>query len=203
MWRHPILVSLLAAYSAWGAWDWVENRPVSPPDGVLAPSDPAQLDIAEGEAETSQVAGWTLKPRAHYRITARVLSIERYHIDPLASLVPEDLALGWGPMSDNGTLRGFEISQSNRFYYWRAKAAMPLSPQALIAHSANTHVIPADSLVARQLSHLRPGQVVTLSGELVDGKRQDGASIHTSLVRTDTGPGACEIMLVREVEIVE
>jgi len=76
-------------------------------------------------------------------------------------------------------------------------------PQAVIAHSANTHVIPADSLVARQLSHLRPGQVVTLSGELVDAKRQDGASIHTSLVRTDTGPGACEIMLVREVEIAE
>jgi hypothetical protein len=78
---------------------------------------------------------------------------------------------------------------------------MTLSRETVIAHSANTHVIPADPAVARRLSHLRRGQVVTLSGDLVDGVRDDGASIRTSLVRTDTGAGACEVMLVREVEI--
>jgi len=204
VWRHPILLSLVAGYVAWGAWDWFENRPVDPPDGVLAPTDPAQDDIPDGEragGETARIAGWTLSARAHYHITARVLGIERYRIDPLAKLVPEDLALGWGPMSDSGTLRSFEISQSNRFYYWRPKGAMMLPRETVIAHSANTHVIPADPVVARRLSHLRPGQVVTLSGDLVDGVRDDGASIKTSLVRTDTGPGACEVMLVREVEI--
>jgi hypothetical protein len=54
-------------------------------------------------------------------------------------------------------------------------------------------------LIARQLSRLRPGQVVTLSGELVDAVRDDGAWIKTSLVRNDTGPGACEVLLVDEV----
>jgi hypothetical protein len=130
-----------------------------------------------------------------------VLGMERYHIDALAKLVPEDLALGWGPMSDNGTLRTFDISQSNRFFYWRPKGVLTLPRETVIAHSANTHVIPADALVARRLSHLRRGEVVTLSGDLVDGVRDDGASIKTSLVRTDTGPGACEVMLVREVQI--
>ena len=43
--------------------------------------------------------------------------------------------------------------------------------------------------------------ILLLSGDLVDGVRDDGASIKTSLVRTDTGPGACEVMLVREVQI--
>ncbi len=204
MWRHPILLSLVAGYVAWGAWQWFENRPVDPPEGVLAPTDPVQDDIRDGEGangETARIAGWTLRARAHYHITARVLGIERYSIDTLAKLVPEDLALGWGPMSDSGTLRTFEISQSNRFFYWRPKGAMTLSREVVIAHSANTHVIPADPAVARRLSHLRRGQVVTLSGDLVDGVRDDGASITTSLVRTDTGPGACEVMLVRDVEI--
>jgi hypothetical protein len=38
-----------------------------------------------------------------------------------------------------------------------------------------------------------------LSGELVDAVRNDGMWIKTSLVRTDTGPGACEVILVDEV----
>jgi hypothetical protein len=199
MWRHPIANLLIASYIVWGAWSWFENRPVSAPDGVLAPGDPLQVDIPEGTAV--RIRDWTLKVRAHYRISARVLGVERYRMDALAKLVPEDLALGWGPMSDNGILRAVDISQSNRFYYWRTGPHPPLSPGAIIAHSANTHVIPADAIVAKQLSHLRRGEVVTLAGDLVDGVSDDGWSIRTSLVRTDTGPGACEVMLVREVEV--
>jgi hypothetical protein len=129
------------------------------------------------------------------------LSLERYHWDSLSSLVPEDLALGWGVMSDNRALQAVDISQSDRFYYWREPGGAPLSREAIIDHSANTHVIPADELVARELRHLRPGETVTLTGDLVDGVRDDGTYIHTSLTRTDTGPGACEVMLVRDVEV--
>jgi hypothetical protein len=62
-------------------------------------------------------------------------------------------------------------------------------------------VIPGNSTIARQLSRLRPGQVVTLSGKLVDGVRDDGMWIKTSLVRDDTGPGACEVLLVSDVTL--
>ena len=139
--------------------------------------------------------------RANYQITARILGRERYHFDALADLVPEDLALGWGPMSDNQVLRTIDISQSNRFYYWRAPYGMPMSADSIITHSANTHVIPQNSMIARQLSHLRPGQIVTLSGELVDGVRDDGMYIRTSLLRTDTGAGACEVLFVTDMAI--
>jgi hypothetical protein len=199
MWRHPVVKVLAVAYVAWGAWTWLENRPVRAPDGVLAPGDPLQVDVP-GRLVT-RIKNWTLTVRAHYRVTARVLGLERYHWDALAALVPEDLALGWGVMSDNHALKRVTISQSNRFYYWRISADAPLSRAAVIDHSANTHVIPADALVARELDRLRPGETVTLSGDLVDGARDDGASIHTSLTRTDTGPGSCEVMLVREVEV--
>jgi hypothetical protein len=129
-----------------------------------------------------------------------VLGRESYHFDALADLIPEDLALGWGPMSDSRNLRTIEISQSNRFYYWHAGAGTPIGREAIISHSANTHVIPQNSAISRQLSRLRPGEVVTLRGELVDGLRNDGRWIKTSLVRDDTGPGACEVLLVTEID---
>jgi hypothetical protein len=128
-----------------------------------------------------------------------VLAREPYHFDSLSDLIPEDLALGWGPMSDSRVLKTLEISQGNRFYYWRPTAATTIARDSIIAHSANTHVIPQNPAIAHQLERLRPGEVVTLSGELVDGTRNDGSWIKTSLVRNDTGPGACEVMLVTEV----
>ena len=201
MWRHPLLKILVLAYIGWGAWDWFAYRPAHPPDGVLAADDPRQTNVSSGEKV--QVGHWTLTVRADYQITARILSHERYHFDALADLIPEDLALGWGPMSDNRTLRAVDISQSNRFYYWRAPANSAISRDSIITHSANTHVIPRNSAIGTLLARLRPGQVVTLSGELVDGVRDDGMWIKTSLVRNDTGAGSCEVLLVSDVTLDE
>ena len=196
MWRHPILKVFLVSYIVWGAWHWNANRPVRAPDGVLAEGEPQQIMIPE---QRLQMGRWTLTVRATYQLTARVLAREPYHFDAMSDLVPEDLALGWGPMSDNSVLRTIDISQSNRFYYWRASSATRLARETIISHSANTHVIPQTPAIARALARLRPGEVVTLSGDLVDAVRDDGRSLKTSLVRTDTGAGACEVMLVTDV----
>ena len=196
MWRHPILKVFLVSYIVWGAWHWNANRPVRAPDGVLAEGEPQQTMIPE---QRLQMGRWTLTMRATYQLTARVLAREPYHFDAMSDLVPEDLALGWGPMSDNSVLRTIDISQSNRFYYWRASSATRLARETIISHSANTHVIPQTPAIARALARLRPGEVVTLSGDLVDAVRDDGRSLKTSLVRTDTGAGACEVMLVTDV----
>lgn len=200
MLRHPFLKFLFAAYVAWGAWNWYLGRSVHSPDGVLAPAEPLQGELVP--VAPARVGRWTLTPRASYQITARILSVERYHFDLLAPLIPEDLALGWGPLSDNRVLKSVEISQSNRFYFWRSPPDAPVSREIIISHSANTHVIPDSPSVARQLFHLRRGQIVTLSGLLVDGQRDDGAWIHSSLSRTDTGAGACEVMLVQDVSVL-
>jgi hypothetical protein len=195
--RHPLLGVLFLAYVLWGAYGWLQNRPIHAPDGVLAPQEPQQVDIEDGA--TSRIKDWTLTSRARYRVTARILGVERYHLDALASLVPEDLALGWGPLSDNHVLEGLDITQGNRFYYWKLNRPPIVPREAIISHSANTHVIPADVLVARELSQLHPGELVTLDGDLVEGVRDDGLRIRTSMTRTDTGAGACEVMLVRDV----
>lgn len=193
-----LFVIILAAMGLWQGFHSWQLRPVHPADGPIAPDDPLQTDA--GEASSTVLGRWRLTPRAHYDITARILGREDYHFDMLSALIPEDLALGWGPMSDNRVLRAFDITQGARFYMWMPKQSLPIPRQAVIEHSANTHVIPADSMVARQLKRLRVGQVVHLSGYLVNGVRDDGAYINTSLTRSDSGPGSCEVLLVEQVD---
>ena len=187
---------LLGTYNAWQRW---ESRPVHPLDGPLAPDDPVQTDIER--AAPVRHGRWLLTPRASYDITARILSREDYRFDRLADLVPEDLALGWGPMSDNHVLAAFDISQGARFYSWRPRGPLPIAREDVILHSANTHVIPADARTRSELGRLRVGQVVHLSGTLVDATRDDGAGLRTSLTRADSSAGACEVMLVETVEV--
>jgi hypothetical protein len=197
---RALLFTVLLVAGGINGWQIWERRPVHPADGPVAPADPLQTDLG-GAVAPVRYGRWMLTPRAGYDITARILSREDYRFDLLAELIPEDLALGWGPMSDNRVLAAFDISQSVRFYTLHIRGPLPIARQAVIEHSANTHVIPADAVVRSELARLRVGQVVHLTGVLVDGKRDDGASIHTSLVRTDTGPGSCEIMLVQDVEV--
>ena len=195
-----IVFSALAAAGLWQGLNRWQLRPVHPPDGAIAAADPLQTDI-EGTPPITTLGRWRLTPRARYDITARILSREDYHFDLLADLIPEDLALGWGPMSDNRVLRKFEITQGARFYTWKSKQReLPIPRQDVIEHSANTHVIPADAATRRELARLRVGQVVHLTGFLVDGVRDDGVYIHTSMTRSDSGPGSCEVVLVTEAE---
>jgi len=199
-WRRAAWIALFIAvlWKAWGQW---EHRAIHPADGAIAPNEPLQAD-ANG-APTIVLGRWTLTPRATYDITARILSREDYRFDPISDLAPLDLALGWGPMSDNRVLKALKISQGARFYSWRpVTESLPIDLREVTRYSANTHVIPANASVAAELARLRlGGEVVQLTGLLVDGTRDDGMTIRTSLTRTDSGAGACEFVLVQQVQV--
>ncbi|HEX4387908.1 MAG TPA: hypothetical protein VH109_04725 [Steroidobacteraceae bacterium] len=199
MYARTALVLALGCLALWQLWQRFEFRTLHPQDGVLAPEEPLQSEARD--ATPQRFGHWTLTPRADYDVTARILSREDYRFDALAELIPEDLALGWGPMSDNRVLAAFDISQGARFYSWRPHGVLPIAREDVISHSANTHVIPASREIRAELARLRVGEVVHLTGELVDGKRDDGAWIRTSLTRTDSGAGACEVLLVESVAL--
>jgi hypothetical protein len=48
---------------------------------------------------------------------------------------------------------------------------------------------------------LRPGQIVTIGGYLVDVRGPNGFTWNTSLTRGDTGNGACEIVWVESLSV--
>jgi hypothetical protein len=191
-----------AAFVAWSAWTWWHDRPVEPPAGVLAPDDPVQVELGEGDASPLPHGDWTLQPRAGFTIVARVLSRETYSFDGFASASRVDLALGWGPMSDSAVLAPLEIEQGARFYTLRWESEPPQEPAELLRHSSNVHTIATDDVIQRRLRYLRAGEVVRLEGRLVDGTRADGATFRTSLTREDTGAGACEVLLVERLDVL-
>lgn len=167
--------------------------------GVLAAEVPQQVDLDHGAV--LQRDGVSLQTRAHFDITARVLSRKDYSSSSDGDLVPVDLALGWGRMSDSEVLAQIDIRQFGRFYYWHVKA-FPIPQREIETSSANMHMIPADEDVKRQLEDVRQGQVVHIEGFLVDATRADGWHWNTSMTRNDTGGGACELIYVESVTIV-
>ena len=197
--RRLLFVAFIATALWFGIDDW-RQRSIDRPAGILVATPPLQRDIPS--ATPFLHSGHTLTPRADIEVTARVLAGERYHFDRLADLVPRDLALGWGVMSDSAVLEQLTISQSGRFYFWRTNAPTPPVPLDLItASSANMHLIPANRSVARIIDRARVGQVITLQGRLVDVRAPDGGQLKTSMTRDDSGAGACEIIFVENAVV--
>jgi hypothetical protein len=195
MWRW-IFIALLAL----GAWHFWIAREVAQPAGILAAAAPAQLQIGEVRPRLSK-AGYRITALQRFSLAARVLGAERYRFDRGAELAPVDLALGWGPMSDTAVLEQIDISQSNRFYFWRV-AQFPIPRHDIQANSANMHMIPADTIVEDTLKGVRVGQVVRISGYLVEVAGADGWRWRSSLTRDDTGKGACELVWVESLQVL-
>lgn len=160
--------------------------------GVKAPDQPIQTAVSSRTPFTHK--GSELIPMADYSIRAKVLSRKKYR-GAGSEVCPLDLALGWGNMSDEAVLEKIEISQSGRFYYWYAKQ-LPIPRSEITANSANVHIIPASDSVASILNNVKQGQIVTLGGKLVEVKTPEGWGAVSSLTRTDSGHGACEVMYV-------
>lgn len=197
---RKLLFAVFLATAFWfGLDDW-RQRSIDHPAGVLVATPPLQRDTPSGTPFLHD--GHTLTPRADFEVTARVLAAERYRFDRLASLMPRDLALGWGVMSDSAVLEQLTISQSGRFYFWRTNTPTPPAPlDLIIASSANMHLIPADRSVARTIDRARLGQLITLQGRLVDVRTTDGAQLKTSMTRGDSGAGACEVIFVESAHV--
>ena len=180
---------------------WYLHRPITYPAGVLVASEPTQIALP-ADTQLLQDGEFRLKPLARFSIDARVLHREIYRYDRGSKLVPVDLALGWGPMSDQRVLDQLSISQSMRFYWYHWKHQPPIPETEIISHSTNVHVIPSTKEIASRCRWLRAGALVHLAGDLVEASGPNIGWWRSSLSRTDTGNGACELMWVTELSIL-
>jgi hypothetical protein len=194
-WRKIGFVALIL----FGALNWWSGREVSQPPGVTAGGVPTQVSVS-GEREFER-NGYRIRALARFEVSARVLGAEHYRLDREAQLAPVDLALGWGRMSDTAVLQRISISQRGRFYYW-STADFPIPRREIETSSANMHMIPADDRVEAALKSVRPGQIVTVRGYLVEARAPDGWRWRSSMTREDTGAGACELIWVESVSMI-
>lgn len=146
--------------------------------------------------------GYVAHPSHAFAVEAVVLSRRAYRFDAESAVSPLDLLLGWGPMSDPAVLTGLSTRQSGRFGYVRPLPDSAVDLRALGPYWSNMHLIPGDDAVAAALEQVGEGRVVRLTGALVTVRGAGGWVWRSSLSRTDSGAGACELLLVTEVQIL-
>lgn len=185
-----IIIALILGFYYWNA------REISRPPGALAPDEPYQREVYD--SSTREKNGYRISPLASFDIRARVIAAARYWFDRGSDLAPVDMVLGWGAMSDSTVLKQITISQGGRFYSWWVNT-FPVPRAEIESHSANMHMIPASDAIERQLKSIRAGNMVHLKGYLVEVTGKDGFRWKSSLTRTDTGGGACELILVESL----
>lgn len=134
-----------------------------------------------------------------YEGSFRVLSKEDYHWGREAEFSPIDIAVGWGEMAKPQVYEHIDISQSNRWYYWKVENEPPISLREITTHSANMHLVPATPSVASQMKKIKKDDLVYLKGSLIEIQASDGWRWKSSLSREDTGNGACELMKVESI----
>ncbi len=189
------LVTVLAViYLVAQFWPWKSVRHAP---GILVKQEPIQTDIPPKALPS--VDDWKIEAVAAYDITSRILHTKRYFSGPGSDVVPIDVAVGWGKMSDQAVLDQLSISQSNRFYFYHWWGNPPIPQQEMVCHSANMHLISADSSVASAIRGLYSGEVVKMRGYLVNATMPNGGVWKTSLSRADSGNGACELFYVQQV----
>lgn len=191
--RYQIFVVILAAGWWWWPWRAIRHEP-----GVLVSRVPVQTDLPARRLQP--IDGYSIEAIARYEITARILRTKRYWRGPGSDLVPYDVAVGWGPMSDQSVLDGLHITQGNRFFFYAWERQPPIPQAQIQASASNMHVISANGEVASTVRSLRAGEIVTMHGFLVNVAHPSGFTWRSSLSRTDGGNGACEVFYVEKAQ---
>jgi len=178
------------------------ESPIRHGPGMAAPDAP--LQGSEFDRGTFTFKGeYIIEPLATFELTARALSTERYYLGTESDLAPVDVAFGWGGMSADNVLDELSISQGGRFYFWEYSDTPPLPRSQIESSSANMHLIPATDAIEARIKDTRIGHLVRLKGFLVKVIGPGGWNWRSSLTRSDTGGGACEVVFVEEYEFVK
>jgi hypothetical protein len=179
-------------------------------DETIKASEPVQ-QASDRPVFTTVIKGYTytLTPRAVYDISGLVVSQHRG--DALVNIGHKadpgnikDVCVVWGEAITNSAYQKMRYV-SGEFtcsFTWSGGLTPPFSLEKI----SNNHLIPADPAVARRIRAIRIGDQVRMKGLLVDytvtDKGREIFTRRTSLTRSDTGNGACEILYVTEISVV-
>ncbi len=170
---------------------------IKQPSGVLAEAPPKQTALLQSQVWERD--GYFINAITQFELKAKVLSKERYRFDRESDLAPYDLALGWGKMSDQTIIDKIDISQRGRWFYWQTDN-YPIPRKEIERSASNMHIIPATDKIMDELDDLIVGEIIYLKGYLVSAMHpKDGWHWKSSLSRTDTGGGACEVVYVEKL----
>jgi hypothetical protein len=143
-------------------------------------------------------------PLAEYEISGVVVGKGSYSSGWDGELSPMDLAVVWGKLAESENGRYVIYSQGYRWYHYRWREGSPVAPSYIASHSSNNHIIPANENIRRAIITIKRKDRVVLKGFLVNlrgASKGQTVTWNTSLSRTDTGNGSCELFYVSRVRI--
>lgn len=159
-------------------------------------SNPSKINI---EGSDDNVEASIL---AEYSIEGVVKSKKLYLWDYSSQVSKYDVALAWGDLNNEEIDKHISYSQGGRWYNFCYSPDAPVGSSYISKHSANVHLIHKDINILAKLIGISKNSHIKLKGYLVKVHFKD-AEWKSSLTRNDTGNGACEIMYVTDVEIIE
>jgi hypothetical protein len=194
-----------------GAW-FVSKKIWLPPWGsTVAPAPNIQMEPIQEALESPQVHSvkrgdnmFQVINTHRYEICGHVLSTQAYDATWTSEFSDVDIGLIWGTHI-NEFQNKFRFNQSGRFLFWRSENPVSDAERnEITSHIANVHTIPHEGskVIQRALRHVNNADSICLRGFLSELHDENGTVLQkSSLTRTDTGDGACELMWVDEVQI--
>ena len=175
-------------------------------DKIDTSQDPIQTSYKSDEPMIREIKNgqFMIIPVAGYQISGVVVSKESYSDDWESKISPMDLAIVWGKLAEPEYDQYITYHQGNRWYFYRYKPGSPLDPTYVISHSGNHHIIPANENIHEAIKTIKGKDKVVLVGFLVNLKgtyKGQKVTWNTSLSRTDTDNGSCELFYVTKVRI--
>lgn len=178
------------------------------PEAILPPlfSPPIQSDVKEKTPFVKTMDGiqYVISPQYEYEIQGLVVTYNNFdeswltfkvHKDPLNI---KDLCVIWGGNLNSKQYLNVEYHSGAYTCYVRPKEGGKIYPNQI----SNNHVLPANEDIAFLLKEARTGDQIAMKGYLVNYQTSKG-SRKTSIVRTDTGNGACEVLYVTQMSILD
>lgn len=137
---------------------------------------------------------------AYYDITAQVKSIHDYSDDFTSQVSPRDFALAWGDVNMPSIDNHVKYRQNERWYYFTVNSKASVNAEYVDYYTANTHIIPANETILSIVKSVNKNDRISMQGYLVNAYFSNGYW-ESSLTRSDTGDGSCEIMYVTNIQI--
>ena len=152
---------------------------------------------------------YRIEPKAQYRIRGLVVEGQDSsswknitHLQAGDFLNTHDLCVVWGKNAISPYLNDWKFSHGDWTCYVETSSRVAWESFKM-EQISNNHILPASSEVLDVIRSARIGDQIEMSGQLVNYTTDGGPSRNSSLVRTDTGNGACEILYVESAQILQ
>lgn len=142
-----------------------------------------------------------IKLLAEYELKGVVKEKKRYKDYP-SQISRYDIVIAWGELNSEALDPHIKYSQGSRWYYYKYSPEFPRDASYIVENSANVHLVHADDKVLKEIKKIDTDDYVSIEGYLIEVTFTNGPW-RSSLTRTDTGNGACEIMYVTDIDIVD